>query len=815
MRVARKKRRWAAIMLCGLTLGVASMSASAQATTGYKLQRQFSTNEGNDANGVAVNQSTNDVYVAALFPFSHGTLEEFSASGTFIKSLQSAPTEFAPRFSGVAVDPGSQRVYAVDDQNQLIDAFDAEGNPVSAFTGGTSSSLPVTGGRETNVQIASDANGDIYYPNQALEEVQEFRPDGTPVPVLISGLLRPTDVAVASTRIYVVDTNPSVGGRQVQEFDSSGVPVGAGVLGRGVLSNPKAAAVDSNGDVFVLDESTSEMLVVEFDSTGTLIRAFGAGPIATGSGIATDSSGEVYVLENAGFSSHGPVLIFGPSSVTAPMAITGAAASVEPSVETVNGTVNPEGTDTKYHFQYGTSAAYGQSTADTDAGSTTTSVAAEATLSSLEPSQTYHYRLVATNAEGDRAYGADHEFTTEAAAPLVTNERASGVTQTDAVLEAGINPNNQPTMAYFKYSISPTLEGATAVPAPPGPEVGAGFGESPISQDIGGGLSPNTTYYYQVVATNATHSTEGQIESFTTLPLAPVAEAEAPSGITQTTATLNGTVTTQDARTTYSFQYVDDSDFQSTGYQRATSVPQPEGAAEASLQPVPVTAVVGELTPDTTYHVRLVASNAGGFTEGPEHTFTTVVLPPSVATGLPVSVAATAVTVNGGVDPEHGETTYRFDYVDQADFLSTGYQNATSVPKPEGSAGSAGETQIVTGTFGRLSPLSVYHYRLVATNAGGTRDGADETFSTPAERGRLEPQGSPFGAGSSLPLPGIIYPNLSNIVPVLPAKTAKPTRGNSTSKLSCDVKAKRLKGATRRRAALKRCTRSKAKKGNL
>jgi hypothetical protein len=805
MRVARKKRRWAVIMLCGLTLGVASISASAQATTGYKLQGQFSTNEGNDANGVAVNQSTNDVYVAALFPFSHGTLEEFSASGTFIKSLQSAPTEFAPRFSGVAVDPGSQRVYAVDDQNQLIDAFDAEGNPVSSFTGGTSSSLPVTGGRETNVQIASDANGDIYYPNQALEEVQEFWPDGAPGPVTIAGLARPTDVAVAPTRIYIVDTNSSVGGSQVQQFDSSGALVGTGVLGEGVLSKPKAVTVDSSGDVFVIDESTSGIVVAEFDSAGTLIRTFGAGVISSASGIAVDSSsGEVYVLENAGFASHGPVLILGSSSVTVPTALTDPAVGVEPSVETVTGTVNPQGTDTKYFFQYGPSTAYGQSTTEADAGSGRADSAAEVTIPFLEPDQTYHYRLVATNAEGDRVYGADQMFTTQAAPPLIGSERASNITSIDAVLEAQINPNNQATSYYFKYATNPALSGATAVPTPPGPEVGAGFGESPVTQDIGGTLSPNTTYYFQVLATNATNTTEGPIESFTTLPPAPVAATEAPVFVTETTATLNGTLTTQDAQTTYSFQYVADADYKSTGYEHAISVPQPQGEAGASPQPISVTAFVAGLAADTAYHVRLVADNAGGFTEGTEQTFTTVVLPPSLSTGMPVSIAVTEATIDGGVNPEHGETTYRFEYIDEAGFLNSGYRDAIRVPQPVGNAGASGEPQLVTATFTDLEPATIYHYRLVARNAGGTREGADETFSTPAERGSQELQASQFGAGPSLPLPGITYPDMADLAP-LPAR--QHLSAPEPKELSCRAKATRIKNGRRRRAALKKCRR--------
>ena len=673
-------------LLCAAALGSAVLSTSAQATTGYQLRGEFPTNIGIDAKSVAVDPSSSDVYVATPFTsaFTAGLVEQFSSSGALLASFSGLQST---EFSGVAVDPATHDVYAYDSNNQTIDAFNATGQPADVFAEGASASLPVIG--HVEVQIASDPAGDIYYPNQALEEVQEFLPDGTSGPVTITGLTRPTDVAVSSTAIYVVDSNSSSGAGQVQRFDSSGAPVGTGVLGGGVLSNPKAVAVDAAGDAFVVDNSPDGIVVDEFDATGALTRTFAADVEArTGVSIAVNAADEAYLLEDRG-ASHGPVSIFAPSSVTAPSASTGAPVGVEPSVETVTGAVDPEGTDATYRFEYGTNTAYGQSapSPDADAGTGTTSVAAEATLSSLEPNQTYHYRLVATNAEGDRAYGADRTFTTAAAPPGVGGESVSSVTGTDAVLAAQIQPNNEATTYYFRYGTSPTLAGATAAPAPPGTEVGAGFGEYRVSQDIGGGLTPDTTYYYQALATNATNASEGPIESFTTLPPAPGAETDTPSSITETTATLTAMLRTQDIPTTYSFQYVDGADFERTGYQDATSVPQPELYAEGSSQAIIATAFAGGLTPDTTYHVRLVADSAGGFTEGTEQVFTTVVLPPSLSSGLPVSIAPTVATVNGSVNPEHGATTYRFEYVARPASSAPGTGTRSACPSPKATRG--------------------------------------------------------------------------------------------------------------------------------
>ena len=77
----------------------------------------------------------------------------------------------------------------------------------------------------------------------------------------------------------------------------------------------------------------------------------------------------------------------------------------------LNGTVNPNESDTHYYFQYGTTTSYGSSTASTDAGSGVSSVPASITVTGLVPSLTYHYRLVASNSAGT-SYGSDQTLWT-------------------------------------------------------------------------------------------------------------------------------------------------------------------------------------------------------------------------------------------------------------------------------------------------------------------------------------------------------------------------------------------------------------------
>jgi predicted lipoprotein with Yx(FWY)xxD motif len=81
----------------------------------------------------------------------------------------------------------------------------------------------------------------------------------------------------------------------------------------------------------------------------------------------------------------------------------------------MKGTVNPYGLETTYHFEYGTTTAYGTSlpVPDADVGSGQVGVAVSQTVTGVQPSTTYHYRLVANNSAGPMMT-SDVSFTTSA-----------------------------------------------------------------------------------------------------------------------------------------------------------------------------------------------------------------------------------------------------------------------------------------------------------------------------------------------------------------------------------------------------------------
>ena len=98
---------------------------------------------------------------------------------------------------------------------------------------------------------------------------------------------------------------------------------------------------------------------------------------------------------------------------------------------------------------------------------------------------------------------------------------------------------------------------------------------------------------------------------------------------------------------------------------------------------------------------------------------------PAVTTGAASGVTSTTATLNGTVNPEGAATSYQFQYG-----TSTSYGSVT--PASPASAGSGSSAISESASLSGLSASTTYDYRLVATNATGTTDGSNQTFTTPA-----------------------------------------------------------------------------------
>jgi hypothetical protein len=186
------------------------------------------------------------------------------------------------------------------------------------------------------------------------------------------------------------------------------------------------------------------------------------------------------------------------------------------------------------------------------------------------------------------------------------------------------------------------------------------------------------------------------------------------SHVTDTSAVLAGTINPNGSATTYYFQWGLNTDY---------GVQSDAHSAGHGTKAESVSTTARDLIPGTTYHFRLVATNAAGTSVGTDHAFTTAGNPPpNVATGPASQVGKNSATVTAVISPNKQATTYYFEYG-----TSTAYGSQTipaSVP-----AGTAPVT--VAQTLLGLEARTIFHFRIVALHGNtAPQPGDDVTFMT-------------------------------------------------------------------------------------
>jgi hypothetical protein len=135
-----------------------------------------------------------------------------------------------------------------------------------------------------------------------------------------------------------------------------------------------------------------------------------------------------------------------------PTAITGAATGVSTGAATLDGQLNPNARSTTYRFELGTTTAYGTLTPIETQAAGTDSVAVSAVVSGLEPATTYHYRLVAANADGT-TNGPDRTFDTAAVQRTLQVSRSGTGSGTVTSSPVGIDCGSTCSQAFAENTV--------------------------------------------------------------------------------------------------------------------------------------------------------------------------------------------------------------------------------------------------------------------------------------------------------------------------------------------------------------------------
>jgi hypothetical protein len=439
---------------------------------------------------------------------------------------------------------------------------------------------------------------------------------------------------------------------------------------------------------------------------------------------------------------------------------------------TFNGSLEPNGYDTHYYFEYGTPNLY-QYTPEilpalpgADAGEADGAQHVAITIH-IPTNTPYVYRLVGVNQLGIST-GVEQSVLAPAVEG-VTTLAPTGVTTTGAVLRGQFEPNGYDTHWQFKcqsevYTASRPVFFVPSVPVDAGTASGPVAVEATVSElGAGKSLAGNTPVQCELVASNSLGADEGAPVSFRTAGAAPTPEGVEASSVTKTTAALLANLLTQNEATSYWVEYVPSED-----YEPSAVNPYADGAVSSEAitenDPYVTPALIrgiANLTASTTYHYRFVAENGSGKTYGVDHTFTTAGLtPPIVSTGAASGVTTTSVTLAGMVDPAGLQTSYEFQLGETAEYGGAQiFGNA---------GGGAGEEAVAT-TLSYLVPGVTYHYRVVATSVDGTTYGADRTFTTPAVPSPI----SQLTASPLIAFTPVAFPKDSEASTVKPGKKAK------------------------------------------
>lgn len=386
---------------------------------------------------------------------------------------------------------------------------------------------------------------------------------------------------------------------------------------------------------------------------------------------------------------------------TTPAAVTSSATSITAISATLNGTYNTGGVSGSVYFQYGTTTSMTSSTTSTaliSSAATSRSVS----ITGLTSGTTYYYRMV-VYVGGSYYYGSTLNFTTSTLSAAAVTSSATSITGTSATLNGTYNTGGVSGLVYFQYGTTTSMTSSTTQTTL--------TSSTATSRGVSvSGLTLGTTYYFRMVIYAAGRYYYGSTLNFTTL--TPAAVTSSATGITGTSATLNGTYNTAGVTGTVYFQYGTSASFGST----AGSVSVTSSAATTKS-----TAITG-LSANTSYYYRMVVYVNSAYYYGSTLTFIT---PPSITSllGTPTGVA----TANVSAVFEAGLNNV---YPSAVSIMYNDINSTTGAVTLSIGSGSAYASGFIAYDLTGLNPNTTYYLWTSETTVGGTVTYPDAATST-------------------------------------------------------------------------------------
>jgi NHL repeat len=505
---------------------------------------------------IAVDRSSGNVYVADT---GNNRVDVFEADGDFVRAfgwgvadgttnaLQACTTTCfkgitgsgAGQFSAadlgrdsIAVDndPTSPTFHQVFVGSSRVQRFSPTGGFLATFS--TSISGRMTVGPDGDVYVANTPNH-LVRSSSSGDLLTEF----TLPPAGLGGL---NGITVDSTGSFYLASAGETGA--VRKYD----PTGALLNTLNLSFNIQVLATDAADSLFVSDVTGVDH-VAHYAAAGTQLRVIygdrerrliSLAPYSNGTGDVfgledVEGDGALSRTAHIPFPPPGPIVLPFSGSLDA----TGTTATaISNTKATINAQINPEGKATTFRVEYVDEETYEDEGFATPLKTTEIAVGSDFALHNVStpigcpnpaievgkpgskcllPETTYHYRAVATNADGSSTGPEGEPFTTKPSLEITATFTTDVVTDS-AVLHAEVNPLGIPATGYFQYVDEETcqedlkalgpdhcFDHATDIPTPAEP-IDFGSGEAPKAAVAHlTSLTPATTYRYRLLATNA------------------------------------------------------------------------------------------------------------------------------------------------------------------------------------------------------------------------------------------------------------------------------------------------------------------------